>query len=60
LNLEEIRENLEKRDHIDATREESPLRKADDAVILDTSGITLDEQVQEVVTLAKEKMMENA
>ncbi|MCA6073942.1 (d)CMP kinase [Fulvivirga sedimenti] len=60
LNLDEIRENLEKRDHIDATREESPLRKADDAVILDTSGITLEEQVQQVVALAKEKMMENA
>ncbi len=60
LNLDEIRDNLAKRDHIDATRQESPLRKADDAVILDTSGITLEEQVQEVVALAKEKMMENA
>ncbi len=32
------------RDHIDMTREESPLRCADDAVMLDNSAMTIDEQ----------------
>ena len=37
LNLKEVKENLETRDHIDSTREDSPLRQADDAYLLDTS-----------------------
>ena len=41
---EEVLENVKTRDHIDMTRAESPLRKADDAVLLDNSDMTLDEQ----------------
>ena len=41
---EEVWENVKTRDHIDMTRAESPLRKADDAVLLDNSDMTLDEQ----------------
>ena len=40
----EILENVLERDHIDQTREVSPLRKADDAILLDNSNMTLDEQ----------------
>lgn len=40
----EILENVLERDHIDQTREISPLRKADDAILLDNSNMTLDEQ----------------
>ncbi len=58
--LDEIETNLAKRDHIDSSREESPLRKADDAVILDTTGMTLDQQVEEVVSMAREKMNDHA
>lgn len=43
---EEVLANVIKRDHIDSTREESPLRRADDALILDNSHMTLDEQKQ--------------
>jgi cytidylate kinase len=43
--LNDIVENLQKRDLIDSTREESPLRKAKDAIEIDTTYITLDEQV---------------
>ena len=32
------------RDHIDSTRKESPLRQADDALLLDNSNLTIDEQ----------------
>lgn len=40
----EILENVLQRDHIDQTREISPLRKADDAILLDNSNMTLEEQ----------------
>jgi len=43
--IREIRE----RDSLDSTREESPLRKADDAIEIDTSEMTIDEQVRTVV-----------
>jgi cytidylate kinase len=41
---EEVLENVKKRDHIDSTREESPLRQAEDALILDNSHMGMDEQ----------------
>ena len=41
---EEVLENVKYRDHLDQTREESPLRKADGAVVLDNSHMTPDEQ----------------
>ena len=47
--LVEIIENLRKRDHIDSTRVESPLRRAADAVLLDTTYITIGEQVDFVL-----------
>jgi cytidylate kinase len=40
----EILENVQQRDHIDQTREVSPLRKADDALLLDNSHMTREEQ----------------
>ncbi|GAB3198108.1 cytidylate kinase [Pontibacter aydingkolensis] len=49
VNLGEIKQNLQKRDHIDSTREESPLRRAKDAALLDTSHMTIDEQVDFVL-----------
>ncbi len=47
--LDDIIENLRKRDHIDSTRAESPLRRAPDAVLLDTTHITISEQVDFVL-----------
>ncbi len=41
---EEVLANVIHRDHIDETREESPLRKADDALLLDNSHMSVDEQ----------------
>lgn len=57
IGLPEIIANLQKRDHIDSTRKESPLRQADDALPLDTSHITIDEEVDEVVRLAIGKIL---
>jgi cytidylate kinase len=57
-NLDQVIDNLKKRDHIDTTRKESPLRKADDAYIIDTTHITIEEQVEEILNLATSIMIE--
>lgn len=54
VDLEEIMANIKKRDLIDTTRKESPLRQAEDAILLDTSYMTLDEQVDAVIIMAEE------
>jgi cytidylate kinase len=59
VNLDDIKENLQKRDHIDSTREESPLRRADDAHLLDTSHMTIDEQVDFVLNKVASKILKN-
>lgn len=46
VNYEEVLANVVHRDHIDTTRAESPLRKADDAISLDNSNMTLQQQDQ--------------
>jgi cytidylate kinase len=51
VDLDIILENLKKRDIIDSTREEGPLSQADDAVLMDTSFMTIDEQVDFVIQL---------
>jgi len=50
----EIRENLLHRDHLDTTRAESPLRQAPDALVLDTTGLRFEDQVQQILLWAKE------
>ncbi|MCL1598169.1 MAG: (d)CMP kinase [Actinomycetia bacterium] len=50
--IDEIAENLAARDRADSTREASPLRPADDAVIIDTSDIDVDGVVRLIVDLA--------
>lgn len=54
--LNVIENNLSQRDEIDSTRSESPLRKAEDAVEIDTSNLTFADQVHKIVSLAKEKI----
>ena len=52
IDLDEVIDNLILRDKIDTTRAESPLRQAEDAIALDTTHITIDEQVDEVIRMA--------
>lgn len=54
--MEEVKQNLQERDRIDQSRSESPLRKADDAVVLDNSHITREEQLQIAYDWAMEKI----
>lgn len=46
VSREEIVENIRQRDHLDQTRAISPLRKADDAIVLDNSAMTLEEELE--------------
>ncbi|RYE23386.1 MAG: (d)CMP kinase [Sphingobacteriales bacterium] len=55
ITLEEVKHNLELRDYIDSNREVSPLRQADDAVILDNSSITREEQLEMVLGWVAER-----
>jgi cytidylate kinase len=52
VDLDTIIANLQKRDEIDSQRKESPLVQARDATVIDTTHITIEEQVDEVVRLA--------
>ncbi|KAA3439714.1 (d)CMP kinase [Rufibacter hautae] len=56
--FDDIVENLKKRDFIDSTRAESPLRRAEDAHLLDTSYITIDEQVDFVLDLVASALLQ--
>ena len=54
--LESVIRNLKERDHIDSTRADSPLVKAENSVVVDTSHLTFEEQVKKIVNLALEKI----
>ena len=56
--LESIKKELEKRDYIDSHRDFAPLTKASDAYELDTSYMTIEEVVEKVLSLIKEKVGE--
>ena len=58
-NFDEILENVQQRDHIDQTREVSPLRKADDAFLLDNSFMTREEQEQWLIERFNEIVKSN-
>ena len=55
---EAILQEIEKRDYQDSHREHSPLKKADDAIELDTSDMTIEETVDKVMTIVKSKLGE--
>lgn len=60
VDLDEVIENIAQRDKIDTTRKESPLRQAPDAIVIDTTHITVDEQVDEVVRQAVSKALKTS
>jgi len=54
--LDEVRKNIAERDYKDTTREDSPLKQADDAIVLDNSFISFEEQVAQIIALAEERI----
>ena len=54
ITIEEVKYNLEMRDYIDSNREVSPLRKAPDALIIDSTNISMEQQLKFALDLLKE------
>jgi cytidylate kinase len=57
LSLEKLEEEIAHRDFLDSTRKESPLKKADDAIEIDTTSLSIQEVVSEITNLIQEKML---
>jgi CMP/dCMP kinase len=57
ITIDEVKDNLQARDFIDSTRKESPLHQADDAILLDNSHISREEQLALVLAWARERMV---
>lgn len=55
VDFESVKANLVKRDHIDSTREDSPLAKAEDAIVVDNSNLSRTEQMAMILALIKER-----
>lgn len=53
LSYDDVLENVTTRDRIDSTREDSPLVRAEDAVEIDNSNLTINAQVEQILQLAK-------
>ncbi|MCK5821077.1 MAG: (d)CMP kinase [Bacteroidales bacterium] len=51
VNIQEIRDNISQRDFIDSNREVSPLRQAEDAIVLDNTNLTRQEQLNWILNL---------
>lgn len=58
ISYEDVLQNVKDRDYMDSTREDSPLRKAEDAVEFDNSSMELEEQFEKVLKIAKDKIKE--
>ena len=58
VTLEEIKKDIERRDYIDSHRENSPLRPAEDAIFLDTSDLTIQEEIDAIISLFRKKVGE--
>ncbi|PQJ82328.1 (d)CMP kinase [Polaribacter glomeratus] len=56
VNFEEVLFNVQERDRIDSTREDSPLMKAEDAIEFDNSDMGIDEQFERICTLVDSKL----
>ena len=56
ITIEEVRKNLASRDHIDSTRAISPLKKPENAIVLDNSKLSPDQQLELALLWAQERM----
>lgn len=56
VTIEEVKHNLTMRDYMDSNREVSPLKKADDAIVLDNTRLTREQQFQTALKWAKDRI----
>lgn len=57
IDIESVKANLLERDEIDSNRADSPLRQAEDAIVLDTSHMTMEEQLDTAFKMVKQKII---
>lgn len=55
MDLAAVEKEIERRDHLDSTRAVSPLKKAEDAVLLDNGDLTLEETAEKMISICREK-----
>jgi len=55
ITLDEIITNISDRDELDSSRHHSPLQRAKDAILIDTSHITIDKQIDKIVEIVNQK-----
>lgn len=55
--FDEVKEQIKKRDYNDINREHNPLKKADDAIEIDTTGMTINEVTEKISNIIKEKII---
>lgn len=58
ISYEEVLQNVKERDYLDTTRKDSPLLKAEDAIAIDNSEMTLESQFEKVLKLAQDRIEE--
>ena len=56
ITYEDVLKNVRERDYIDSNRENSPLVKAEDAIEIDNSNLTLEEQFKKILNLVEETL----
>lgn len=56
VSIEEVKSNLEMRDYIDSNRKVSPLRQAEDAILIDNTNLTMQQQLDMALKLYKERV----
>ena len=55
MTYEEVYESIKNRDENDKTKEIGALKKAEDSIVVDTTSLTIDEVVEKVISIIKEK-----
>ena len=55
VSYREVLNNVQQRDHIDSTREDSPLRQAENAILIDNSNLTREAQFEKILSIINEK-----
>ena len=56
VTLDEVTANLSERDHIDSTRDQGPLKKADDAIVIDNSDLSIEQQFEHMMSLVQDHL----
>ena len=56
MSYEEVLESVKRRDKLDSTRKLAPLKKADDAIYIDGTNLTIEETQEKIKTIIEEKM----